>query len=105
MYGQELAAAIREKTSLCDKEGKVILEGYELSRGVLYGSLRSLEELGYVSGEWDPSKPSNKRTRYFYRITDAGRNAMADMIEQNKKSLFDHVNSMVKIKEELYKEL
>lgn len=48
----------------------------EWTDGMLYPLLHRLERLGYVEARWD-SPPGGRRRRY-YRITEAGRNALAE---------------------------
>lgn len=75
MYGKEIAHEIKERTARVDKLGKTLEEGYQVSRGILYGGLRILEEKGLVTGAWEQAgpRPTNKKTKYLYKITDAGR--------------------------------
>jgi DNA-binding PadR family transcriptional regulator len=48
----------------------------EWTDGMLYPLLHRLDRLGYVEADWD-SPPGGRRRRY-YRITEAGRAALAE---------------------------
>jgi DNA-binding PadR family transcriptional regulator len=48
----------------------------EWTDGMLYPLLHRLDRLGYVEPRWD--SPEGGRRRRYYRITPAGRNALAE---------------------------
>jgi DNA-binding PadR family transcriptional regulator len=52
----------------------------EWTDGMLYPLLHRLQRLGYVTTEWRTS-PEGRRRKY-YVITDAGRSALADQVQQ-----------------------
>ena len=52
----------------------------EWTDGMLYPLLHRLQRLGYVTTEWRTS-PERRRRKY-YVITDAGRTALADQVQQ-----------------------
>lgn len=52
----------------------------EWTDGMLYPLLHRLDRLGYVDARWD-SPPGGRRRRY-YRITPAGRKALAEQRRQ-----------------------
>jgi PadR family transcriptional regulator, regulatory protein PadR len=54
------------------------LSGGELewTDGMLYPLLHRLDRLGYVEARWD--SPEGSRRRRYYRVTDAGQNALVE---------------------------
>src|SRR5689334_21932530 len=52
----------------------------EWTDGMLYPLLHRLDCLGYVEARWD--EPKSGRRRRYYRITDAGRNALTEQRRQ-----------------------
>jgi len=52
----------------------------EWSAGMLYPLLHRLNRLGYVEARWDA--PEGARRRRYYRITPAGRDALAEQRRQ-----------------------
>ena len=69
-YGYALLKRVRE------------LSGGELewTDGMLYPLLHRLDRLGYVEARWD--SPWGGRRRRYYRITQAGRNALSEQRRQ-----------------------
>ncbi len=65
-YGYELAEAVREYGLSVDLAG-------------IYRELRSLEQHGLLSSEWEPSKSGPDRR--VYMMTDSGREGRAEAIE------------------------
>ena len=57
-----------------------ISEGtFDLNQGSLYPALQRLEQRGWIAGEWQVTE-NNRRARY-YRITDTGRQALGEEVE------------------------
>jgi transcriptional regulator len=65
MYGYEIVATVKEET-----DGV-----FEWKAGSLYPSLHKLEKDGMIRGQWE-GEPDSRRRKY-YRLTDAGRAALA----------------------------
>ncbi len=69
MYGYEIVATVREET-----DGV-----FEWKAGSLYPSLHKLEKGGMILGQWEGAPDS--RQRKYYRLTEAGRTALAEKEE------------------------
>jgi PadR family transcriptional regulator, regulatory protein PadR len=71
MYGYEIVAAIRERTS----------DAISLGEGVVYPVLHALERDGALKSR---RKAVNGRTRVYYTVTRAGETRLAALIRQWK---------------------
>ena len=69
MYGYEIVAAIRERTS----------DAIVLGEGVVYPVLHALERDGALKSR---RKPVNGRTRVYYTVTRRGETRLAALIRQ-----------------------
>ncbi len=65
MYGYEIVTTVRQETN----------GHFQWKEGSLYPSLHKLEKEGLISGRWQGE--SGKRQRKYYRMTKAGRTALA----------------------------
>lgn len=103
MYGREMAEEINRRTEKRNSEGQLLTEGYAISRGVLYGSLRDLEEKKLVIGFWEQpeGKPTNKKTRYLYKITPEGKNALSGFKIQDSQGISNAIYIMTCIASDL----
>lgn len=103
MYGKEIARAIEDRTTRWDKYGKPTIHGYQVSRGILYGSLRELEKRGLATGAWEQldDQPTNKKTRYLYCITDEGKEFLTHFKLQEKINLDNAIYIMEQISNDI----
>ncbi len=90
-YGNEIMKEIRSRTH---KQWK----GKPAS---VYPLLTMLEAQGLVIGEWEDEK---KRTRRFYRITDAGRDELQRLKEVLRPGLVEAIAVLQEICADLYEE-
>lgn len=70
-----------------------------VNTNTIYPLLRRLEERGFVVGQWE--HPS-KRSRRFYRITDAGRERLARIKSGMLPYLESLASSIQRLRSELY---
>lgn len=87
-YGNQLIDRIEELT-----EGALVV-----NPNTMYPLLRQLEAAGLISGEWEHPE---RRSRRFYRITDAGRHERARLREEVGPRLERIARSIDSIREEL----
>lgn len=70
-----------------------------VNTNTIYPLLRRLEERGFIVGEWEHP---TKRSRRFYRVTDAGR-ARLDRIKDTMLPYLDTLaGSIARLRSELY---
>jgi DNA-binding PadR family transcriptional regulator len=61
--------------------------GVEIDEGALYPMLRRLEQQGLLTSEW---REEDKRNKRFYRLSDAGRAALARLTDE-----WTHLNASI----------
>lgn len=50
----------------------------QLKQGTVYGILMGFEQDGFVESRWEDSPPEGRPRRRFYRLTDSGRQLLAE---------------------------
>jgi len=106
LYGQEIADRIAAHTEKRDRlTDKIIFEGYQISRGVLYDALSELEEAGMITGEWLNSygRPTNKKARRYWRILPSGKEHLKFLIESNRHPYEEAMYNLKRIGDVLFK--
>ena len=86
-YGYEINKNIQRKSG----------KQFELKEATLYGAFRRLEEAGFVSFYWGDEQTGARRR--YYSITDQGRNAFQNMLDDWRKAC-GLIESMVSLEEE-----
>ena len=82
MYGYEIAATVHR-----DTDG-----AFTWREGSLYPSLHKMEQAGLIDGAWEEKETGRKRR--YYRITEAGKAALADK-RQSWSELCRAVNAIL----------
>ena len=86
-YGYEINKNIQQKS---DRQ-------FEIKEATLYGAFRRLEEAGYVSFYWGDEQTGARRR--YYSITEKGREAFKDMLD-NWRQACRLIESMISIEKE-----
>ena len=90
-HGYELSGALQDHA----------LTDAEIERAALYRTLRTLEENGYVTSEWDTG--SSGPARHVYSITQSGKDHLDEwqtVLEKLSDSMAEFVNELKKSKNE-----
>ena len=83
---------------LIDRIARLTAGALQINPNTMYPLLRQLETRGLIQGEWEHPE---RRSRRFYRITDAGRAECVRVLEEVEPRLERIARSIDAIREEL----